>query len=142
MRKALLALALIGLVCGVITTAGYAADDAAAAKATSTAESWLKLVDSGDYAGSWQTASTLFQQNVSADAWTQKVAAVREPLGPVLSRKLVGTHIATSLPGAPDGQYVVTRYDSSFKNKESAQEVVTSMLDSSGEWRVAGYFIE
>ena len=76
-RKALLALALIGLVGGVINATGAAADDrAATARATSAAHAWLKLIDNRDYAGSWQAASELFQHGGDADTWTRQVAAV------------------------------------------------------------------
>jgi len=141
MRKALRTMALLTFVGLAINVVAYAGNDNTA-KATSAANAWLKLVDDGDYEGSWQHASTLFQDNVGIDAWTQKVAAVRGPLGPLLSRKLIDSHTATSLPGAPDGQYAVMHYQSSFKSKQSAVEIVTSMLDKNGEWRVAGYFIE
>ncbi|MEW6584469.1 MAG: DUF4019 domain-containing protein, partial [Nitrospirota bacterium] len=48
---------------------------------------------------------------------------------------------ATSLPGAPDGEYVVIEFETSFENKKSAVETVTPMMDS-GKWRVSGYYIK
>ena len=48
----------------------------------------------------------------------------------------------TSLPGAPDGEYVVIQMETSFENKASAVETITPMRDSDGEWRVAGYYIK
>jgi hypothetical protein len=36
---------------------------------------------------------------------------------------------------------VVIQYDTSFANKKSAVETVTPLLDSDGQWRVSGYFI-
>jgi hypothetical protein len=143
MRKALPALLLMALVCGLLKSAALAADNTVAIKeAASAAKAWLKLVDDGDYANSWKQASTLFQHDVSADSWARRVAGVRDPLGPLISRNLVGAQYATSLPGAPDGQYVVIRYSSSFKNKTSAVETVTPMLSKDGIWRVSGYFIK
>jgi hypothetical protein len=47
----------------------------------------------------------------------------------------------TTLPGAPDGEYVVIQYQSSFGKKNLAVETVTPMLDQDGVWRVSGYFI-
>jgi len=47
----------------------------------------------------------------------------------------------TSLPGAPDGQYVVLRFETSFDNKAKAIETVTPMLDD-GTWRVSGYYVQ
>jgi len=46
-----------------------------------------------------------------------------------------------TLPGAPDGEYVVIQYDSSFEHKQSAVETVIPMLDKDGQWRVSGYVI-
>ncbi|MEW6571079.1 MAG: DUF4019 domain-containing protein [Nitrospirota bacterium] len=48
----------------------------------------------------------------------------------------------TSLPGAPDGEYVVLRYKTVFENKKSSIEIVTPMLDKDGKWRVSGYYIK
>jgi hypothetical protein len=36
----------------------------------------------------------------------------------------------------------VIQFDTSFKNKKSAIETVTAMLDKDGKWRVSGYFIK
>lgn len=49
---------------------------------------------------------------------------------------------STTLPGAPDGEYVVILYDTSFENKKSAVETVTQMIDKDGNWHVAGYYIK
>jgi hypothetical protein len=48
---------------------------------------------------------------------------------------------ATSLPGAPDGEYVVIRYDTTFENKRASVETVTPMRDVDGTWRVSGYYV-
>ncbi len=49
---------------------------------------------------------------------------------------------ATSLPGAPKGQYVVVQYKTSFANKPSAIETITPMLEKDKKWRVSGYYIK
>ena len=67
------------------------------------------------------------------------VRGVRNPLGKLKLRTLKSATYRTSLPGAPDGQYVVIQYQSSFENKRSALEIVTPMLDKDGVWRVSGY---
>jgi hypothetical protein len=46
----------------------------------------------------------------------------------------------SSLPGAPDGSYVVIELSTSFEKKAEAIETVTPMLEE-GVWRVSGYFI-
>jgi hypothetical protein len=67
--------------------------------------------------------------------------ATRAPLGKVISRKVKSAVYKTSLPGAPDGKYVVIQYESSFEHKASAIETVTPMLGDDGQWRVSGYYI-
>lgn len=66
----------------------------------------------------------------------------RKPLGGLESRHLDSAQFATDLPGAPDGKYVVMKFDTSFANKKSAIETVTFMLEKDGQWKVAGYFIK
>lgn len=106
------------------------------------AESWLALVDAGKYADSYRDAAESFKQRVSKGQWESTAKAVRAPLGRLQSRKLKSITYKTSLPGAPDGQYVVLQYDSLFEHKQSAVETVTPMLDKDGTWRVSGYFIK
>jgi hypothetical protein len=48
----------------------------------------------------------------------------------------------TSLPGAPDGEYVIIQFETSFENKKIAIETVTPMMDKDGNWRVSGYYIK
>jgi hypothetical protein len=66
----------------------------------------------------------------------------RQPLGKVKSRQLMSRKYTKTLPGAPDGEYVVIQYKSSFENKKVAIETVTPMLDKDGNWRVSGYYIK
>ncbi len=48
----------------------------------------------------------------------------------------------SSLPGAPDGNYVVIQFKTTFEHKAQAVETVTPMLENDGVWRVTGYFIK
>jgi len=141
MRKALVASIIMIALLSFIAVRGVRADQAAVRQASQASAAWLKLVDAGDYTASYQQASALFKDHVSAAAWTQQVGAARKPLGAVVSRHLKATQYATSLPGAPDGQYVVIQHRTSFANKKSAVETVTPMLDQDGKWRVSGYHI-
>jgi len=109
--------------------------------AEAAAEAWLKFVDSGDYSQSWLDASSLFKAAVTEKDWYRQITAARGPLGALLSRKLKSAQYKTELPGAPDGQYVVIQYNTSFANKKAAVETVTPMLDKDGRWRVSGYYI-
>lgn len=110
--------------------------------AQQSAEAWLARLNSGDYAESWQQASSTFKAHVTKDQWQKMISATLGPLGPNTSRKLKSARYTTTLPGAPDGEYVVIQYDSSFEHKQSAIETITPMLDKDGLWRVSGYYIK
>jgi hypothetical protein len=114
----------------------------AESQALEAAKTWLVLTDSGDYGQSWENAATYFKGAVRKTQWGETAKAVREPLGAVVTRSLKSTTYATSLPGAPDGKYVVIQFSSSFRNKANATETVTPMLDKDGQWRVSGYYIK
>jgi hypothetical protein len=118
--------------------------EAAAQKtaAQKSAEQWLALVDASNFAESWKTAAGYFQAAVSQNQWEQTIAAVRKPLGDLVSRKLKSANYTKSLPGAPDGEYVVMQFDTSFANKKEAVETITPMLDADGTWKVSGYYIK
>jgi len=79
---------------------------------------------------------------VSKGQWKSSLEAVRTPLGNVLTRKLKSKQYTKTLPGAPDGEYVVIQYETSFKNKKNAIETITPMMDKDGKWRVSGYYIK
>jgi len=110
--------------------------------AMASAQSWLALIDSGKYAESWQETSAAFKASLTQEQWIGTVKSVRSQFGKVLSRKVKSAKYTTSLPGAPDGEYVVIQFDSSFANKKSAIETLTPALDKDGKSRVSGYFIK
>src|ERR1035437_538455 len=118
--------------------------EAAAQKsaAQKSAEEWLTLVDAGSFAESWKTATGYFQTAVSQDQWDHTIVPVRKPLGDMVSRKFKSAQYTKSVPGAPDGEYVVLQFDTSFANKKEAVETVTPMLDPDGKWKVSGYYIK
>jgi hypothetical protein len=133
---------MMALLIGAIAAAGgaFAADKPEDA-AQASAESWLKLVDNGEYAASWEQAAKVFKGAVQQADWVKMSGGVRTPLGKVISRKLKSREYAEKLPGGPDGKYVVIQYDTVFEHKASAVETVTPMADPDGAWRVSGYFI-
>jgi Protein of unknown function (DUF4019) len=115
------------------------ADKVATAEAA--ALKWLTLTDAGDYARSWDAAAALFQASISKANWATALANARQPLGSLISRKVKSARFTRSLPGAPEGDYVVIQYDARFENKDSAIETVTPLLEKDGSWKVSGYFI-
>jgi len=128
---------LLGLI--LVSMSGYASDEKKR-DADQAAGKWLALIDGQQYRDSWDQAASLFKQQVSIDNWLQSITAARKPLGTMISRKLISATYATSLPGAPDGEYVVLQYQTTFRYKKSAVETVTPMLDNK-RWRVSGYYV-
>jgi hypothetical protein len=110
--------------------------------AVASAEAWLALVDEGKYAESWKQAAAYLKKAVDQERLVQSLSAARKPLGAVKSRKLKSKQYCTALPGAPDGEYVVIQYSTSFENKKKAVETITPMREKDGKWRVSGYYIK
>ena len=105
------------------------------------AEQWLKLIDKGNTHGSWQNTATLFQRQVTETQWDASIKSVRETFGLSIARQMINAQMTKSLPGAPDGDYVILSYHTAFEKKEASTETLTLMLDIDGQWHVAGYFI-
>jgi hypothetical protein len=110
--------------------------------AITAAQEWLALIDAGRYAQSWKESAAYFRNAVTEDRWEQSLNAARQPLGELISRKVKSATYTTSLPGAPDGEYVVIQFETSFANKKSAIETVTPMYEKNGDWRVSGYYVK
>ena len=109
--------------------------------AQAAATDWLRRIDGGEYAASWQTAADMFKAAISAQAWEQAVQSARGPLGASRHRTETSARFTKSLPGVPDGRYVVIQFKSVFEKKADLIETVTVAQDTDGVWRVAGYFV-
>lgn len=127
------------LISGAVVVAGTPEKEGAAVSA---AEKWLAVIDEGKYSESWREAASYFKSAVQQEQWEQSLQALRRPLGKLVSRKVKSKAYKTSLPGAPDGEYVVIQFETSFENKKQAIETVTPMMDADRKWRVSGYYIK
>jgi serine/threonine protein kinase/transglutaminase-like putative cysteine protease len=92
------------------------------------AQAWLALIDDGRYSESWKQASAIVRGAVTEQGFANSMDTFRKPLGDLVSRKLKSAEHMTEMPGAPDGQYVLMQFETSFANKKSAIETVTFML--------------
>jgi len=136
-------IARIACVCVLLSVGIAVAGDVEKEKAAVTAaERWLAIIDEGKYAKSWEETAEYFKSAVKQEQWIQSLQSVRKPLGKLFFRRVKSKAYMTSLPGAPDGQYVVIQFESSFVNKKSAFETVTPVLEKDGNWRVSGYYIK
>jgi hypothetical protein len=137
---------------GVLVVVGGAfAAEAPEDAAQAAAESWLKLVDRGDYSASWDQAAKVFKGAVKQKDWGEVAEGARTPLGRLVSRTLKSREYTEKAPTTRmiggrvytwgHGKYVIIQFDAVFANKASAVETVIPMADSDGVWRVAGYSI-
>ncbi len=109
--------------------------------ASSADTAWLQQIDSGDYQAAYQDSAKVMRDAAPEQQFARSMETARAPLGDLRSRKLADAKLTTTLPGAPDGHYVVAQYQSSFAKKASAVETVVASQGEDGAWRVSGYFI-
>ena len=111
-------------------------------KAIKSSEKWLATIDSNNYELSWEKSAEIFKKSVTKENWVKALKGIRTPLGKIKSRELLTNEFKTSLPGAPNGEYVIIVYKTNFENKENSYETITPMKDKDGEWRISGYYIK
>ena len=102
------------------------------------AAGWLVLLDRRDWGRAWETSSSVFRGSVPLPAWMDGIPKVREPFGAFVERKPATSAYKTALEGRPAGEYVTVIFQSKFDKRE-IEEVVTTVRDPDGKWRVTGY---
>lgn len=123
-----------------------APDAAAADKANAEKEAagklaaagWLLLLDRRDWGRAWETSSSVFRASVPLATWMDGIPKVREAFGALIERTPAESAYKTTLEGRPSGDYVTVIFLSKFEKRE-LQEVVTTVRDADGKWRVTGY---
>ncbi len=140
MKRQLVKFIAVALLLSVVSCTAEQSEQEKAA--VDSAKTWLSIVDKGNYAKSWDEAAAYFKGALKKDQWNSALTAARTPLGALVSRTVKNTAYKTALPDAPDGEYVVIVFESSFENKKTAIETVTPMMDADGSWRVSGYYIK
>lgn len=105
-------------------------------------DGWIKLLDDEKYSECRDQAAELLKNSVTQDQWIRLMQTVRKPFGSVIHRQVNSRDYKTSLPGVPDAEYVIIRYETSFVNKKESVETVTVMKNIDETWKVAGYFIK
>lgn len=138
LNHALIAALLIALLAPI----AFADESADKQQAQAGGVQWLGVLDGGGYAAAYDQAAPMVKAAVTKDHWVSQMNAVRTPLGNVASRQVASATYATSLPGAPDGKYVVMQFNTSFQHKKTAVETLTMVLGDDGQWKTAGYFIK
>jgi hypothetical protein len=102
-------------------------------------QSWLKIVDQGDYPKSWEVASLTLRLKIPQSAWTALLKAVREPLGKVKKRSLIQQTDAKDPENLPKGDYKIQLYATDFSKAKGVKELLMLIQESDGTWRVLTY---
>ncbi|MDB5945725.1 MAG: hypothetical protein JWQ33_751 [Ramlibacter sp.] len=114
------------------------ADKEKAAAATLAASGWLVLLDRRDWGRAWETSAAMFRSTVPLATWMDGIPKARD-LGDFVERQPDEAIYKTKLEGRPDGDYVTVIYGSRFTGKEDVVEIVTTVREADGKWRVTGY---
>lgn len=82
----------------------------------------------------------LIQSKIGAEQWAARITQSKERrpvLDSLQSRSVAAARYTTSLPDAPDGEYVVIQYKATYADEQWVDMV--TLKRESGEWKVAGY---
>jgi tetratricopeptide (TPR) repeat protein len=105
------------------------------------AESWLGLLDRGEYVKAWEQAGPMLRTIVDdKNMFATVTKAVRDDMGKVKSRKQESRQLMTSIPGMIGGPFQVLRYDTQFEKKHMNENVIMQK-DRLGTWGVVGYTV-
>ena len=98
------------------------------------AESWLALIDAGDFDKAWRQGSDALKKRLPNDVWERMMRDSDRDNGPLKTRKLVDVSTPRS-----NQKLVALRFDTEFSKRTVAEFVVFAFED--GEWRVSSYSI-
>lgn len=108
--------------------------------ATMAALEFLTMVDAGHYADSWQICDAYLQKQIILKDWEERLAKMRNPLGPLVEREFDSASFTTPADELPDQEVLLLEFDAWFKLKAMI-EVVTLVQGKDNRWRVVGYHI-
>ena len=110
-------------------------------KSVLAAAEFLFLVDTEEYAESWEVSSAALQTMLTQQAWSEKISELRSFLGPVVERAHQNIAYTDDAIDVPSGEYVVMTFVSKFELRERVTETITLLLGDDNRWQVAGYFL-
>ena len=111
-------------------------------KSVLAAAEFLFLVDTEEYAKSWDVSSETLKQMLTQEAWNEQITQIRTFLGPIVERVQHDISYADTANDVPPGEYVVMTFISKFELRERVTETVTLLLDDNDQWQVVGYFLK
>jgi len=132
-------LLLAGTVQAQVSTLSPNVNDTRATEAQAAANAWLASFDTGDGADNWLQSASIFKERVRQDDWQKRVDDQRTQFGRLKTRTLKGMEFTRQLENAPDGEYFVLRYLSTYAKKDPVVEILVPTRDRDGNWKIANY---
>jgi hypothetical protein len=132
-------LLLAGTVQAQVSTLSPNVNDTRATEAQAAAYAWLASFDTGDGADNWLQSASIFKERVRQDDWQKRVDDQRTQFGRLKTRTLKGMEFTRQLENAPDGEYFVLRYLSTYAKKDTVVEILVPTRDRDGNWKIANY---
>lgn len=102
------------------------------------AAGWLTLLDRRDWGTAWESSAGMFRSTVPLATWMDAIPQVRGAFGSLVERTPAQSQYRTVLEGRPPGDYVSVIFLTRFEQKE-VEEIVTTVREADGKWRVTGY---
>jgi len=102
---------------------------------------WLALLDSGKMGEAWDVASPYLKKQVTRKRWVDGLRDMRKPFGKLQSRSPEKFARAHEMPDAPQGDYAIVEFQSTFAQGKRATEQIVWIFGSDEVWRVSGYYI-
>lgn len=130
----------VGLL-AVVPPFAIAQDTEVTQKAIAAAEAFLKLLDEGKYAESWDTSAATFRKAVTRAQWQAAAGQVRSGVGKIQSRSVMTGADAPKAQSNAQGEFIVVKFIAKYSNLAAAIETVAPMKDVDGQYRVSGYFV-
>lgn len=93
----------------------------------------LALIDAGQYAQAYGGLALVSRNRFHIDMFTQTFDTQRRPLGPMKSRRVLGTVPFTTMPGMGDGAYTTARFITEFEGGRYLEAVTT--IGEGGVWK-------
>ncbi len=99
---------------------------------------WLAVVDKGDFGNAYDMTTKALQFTMPRNEWVPMMKAMKGSKGEVTERKVIDIRTAKDPKGAPQGDYMIFIYETTFSNGKKATEIL-SLQEYNGVWRVYSY---
>ena len=108
--------------------------------ALSAAESFVSIIDCGDYLTAYSRSSPLLKQLNPQQKWIDEQKLASQLLGKVIDRQLLAVKARDAHPGMPDGCYLIVCYQTVTTDKDRAIEMLL-LKEENQKWSVCNYSI-